>query len=420
MAFSPDGKLLATASLDHTVRLWEVDSGRPVRTFPPSDPAEGLAFSQDGKRLAFSSHVEVKVFDVASGAETITLRGHAQRVFGVAFSRDGKRLATGSEDGTVKLWDAVTGQEVFSLAGDARDVNSVCFNPDGRLLASGGGDGSVKVWDARPIIAPDAPVTEEEIAARLDVSRIDPVWHAAEETRAAGAGRRFAASYHLGYCGRGWAERGRWPQAVEAFSRLWESRPEMGEARSLALAQLAAGQPDGYRQTCRRLLARFGPGWEASQAALLIGAPPGHAIGSLLPLAWLVDDAGRAPASRALTARLCAVRPEGIADSASLLSLVSESDAETAALVLCRAGRPGDAIKRLGKPRDGLAWAVLALAEQGCGQLEAARRALGEVVRWQEAALAVQGQGNEPPWEDRVEGDLLRREVESLLAPGKP
>ena len=90
----------------------------------------------------------MKVWDAATGQETLTLKGHTGSVTSVAFSPDGQRLASASRDGTVKVWDAATGQEIRTLKGHTGGVMSVAFSPDGKRLASASADETVKVWDA--------------------------------------------------------------------------------------------------------------------------------------------------------------------------------------------------------------------------------------------------------------------------------
>jgi parallel beta-helix repeat protein len=89
----------------------------------------------------------IKLWDVATGREVRTLTGHTDWVMSVAFSPDGRLLASGSWDNTIKLWDVATGSLVRTLTGHTDDVNSVAFSPDGRLLASGSDDKTIKLWD---------------------------------------------------------------------------------------------------------------------------------------------------------------------------------------------------------------------------------------------------------------------------------
>ncbi|WP_369259566.1 trypsin-like peptidase domain-containing protein [Streptomyces sp. R35] len=149
VAYSPDGHTLATASADHTVRLWNVTTGKTRTTLTGhTDAVYAVAFSPDGHTLATASaDTTVRLWDVATGKTRTTLTGHTDAVYAVAFSPDGHTLATGSDDHTARLWDISTGKTRSTLTGHTDGVSSVAFSPDGHTLATGSWDYQARLWD---------------------------------------------------------------------------------------------------------------------------------------------------------------------------------------------------------------------------------------------------------------------------------
>src|SRR5262249_10785602 len=138
--FSPDGRSLATASLDRSVVVTEVDTGLASHTLlGHGDFAVGVAFA-DGKTLASTGWDQtVRLWDLTAGRPYRAWRGHPRPVRAAAFAPHGGGLATGSLDGNVRLWDPATGAERRLLGGHSGGVLSLAFDPDGKTLATAAG-----------------------------------------------------------------------------------------------------------------------------------------------------------------------------------------------------------------------------------------------------------------------------------------
>lgn len=152
VAFSPAGKLLASAGANNQIKLWEVESGLLLRTLnDKQETVTRIAFSPDGKLLASGSKEKVvRLWNPHTGEllKTLTLRANTT-VVSLAFSADGKTIVGGGNDGAVSIWNIETGDERHILKTHPGPVRFVAFSPDGATVLSGNQEGEVKVWDAQ-------------------------------------------------------------------------------------------------------------------------------------------------------------------------------------------------------------------------------------------------------------------------------
>ena len=149
VAWSPDGRRLATASEDKTAKLWDPATGKLFLTLKHSDGVSSVAWRPDGKRLATASDDKTAIiWDAETGRELLKLGGSGGKLSSVAWRHDGKRLATASDDKTAIIWDAETGRKLLTLTGHAGSVSSVAWSPDGKRLATASDDKMAIIWDA--------------------------------------------------------------------------------------------------------------------------------------------------------------------------------------------------------------------------------------------------------------------------------
>ncbi|CRZ16821.1 putative regulatory protein [Mycolicibacterium neworleansense] len=174
LAFSPDGSRIASGSPDATLRMWDADTGQPIGQPLRSDGGvTRVAFSPDGKRIASGgSDATVRLWDAGTGRPIgAPMRGHEAAVMSVAFSPDGRQIASAGFDDTVRLWDAGTGQPVGApMRGHEAAVMSVAFSPDGSRIASSGADKTIRMWEVADGKPAGVPLRSEAAVPALAFS----------------------------------------------------------------------------------------------------------------------------------------------------------------------------------------------------------------------------------------------------------
>jgi WD40 repeat protein len=212
VCFSPDGQLALSGIVDTTIALWDVATGKCIRTGKHIYTVAS-AFSPDG-RLALSAGWvgykagnSIKLWDVASGKRIRIFKGHIDSINSVCFNSDGCFALSGSWDNTIKLWNVATGECIRTFEGHTDQIGSVCFSPDGQLALSGSHDYTVKLWDI---------ATGECIRTWEEKDYVFSACFSPDGTRIAAAVKNEIHIYHLEFALHfpGWAD---WDEGAQPY-----------------------------------------------------------------------------------------------------------------------------------------------------------------------------------------------------------
>jgi len=149
VAWSPDGKLLASCATEGAIILWDVETGDQTRALREHEqPVYSLAWSPDGSAIASGSDDKtVKLWDPRTSRPLQSLLGHTDSVIALAWSPDGKRLASGGYDGTIRIWDPQSGEKASALGQGSRGIYGLAWSPDGVTLAAACYNRDIQLWD---------------------------------------------------------------------------------------------------------------------------------------------------------------------------------------------------------------------------------------------------------------------------------
>ena len=151
VVWSPDGTMLASASQDGTLSLWDTKNESQLWALEAhTDPVYQVAWSPDGTMLATASDKTIGIWDSKSGSQLRVMEGHSDWdwVTSISWSPDSNRLASGSSDGTIRIWDVKSGSQLRVMEGHSSLVTSISWSPEGSRLASGSHDGTIRIWDS--------------------------------------------------------------------------------------------------------------------------------------------------------------------------------------------------------------------------------------------------------------------------------
>lgn len=432
------GGLLSSVTADGSLWIWHAPTGEQrARIAGTSSNSARLAFSSDGSLLAVASDQPIidlwnvaKVLDHHGPKKRgsiadckLELVGHTSAVTGIAFSPDGKRLASTSNDRHIKIWDVVRGTEVLSLAGQLNTNSKVAFSPDGRQLVQSGYS-NLFVWETEltKSAATSMPMLESASSEQLDAqSARARDWHYSECQRAEGNHEWHAAAFHrtqlqeieldepehLAKRGVAYAEMGRLDKALDDWDNCFDSFTQPNDliewSYRRAIVRLLHDDAAIYRQICRQLWDKYSSTASIDQANRIawlccLGPDSGVSADDYVKLAQRGATDMRVP-GRLNTLGACLYRAQRYEEAIGTLNL--------SMMLQGRGGLPHD-------------WAFLALSHAAVGDVETSREYLEKTTAW----LTEQKQraDNEEPvdpvysWNNRIELELFLREARNWLA----
>eukprot|EP00736_Rhodelphis_marinus_P008238 Rmarinus@m.27171 len=186
--WSEDDRIIITASLDKSIRVWSSSGGEPLHSFDTRWEISSATFSKElrPRYVCLTNSKFIMLYDIATCQRLRTLQGHTHRVMSVDYSADGERIVSGGIDRFVRIWDTSTGKLLKKMQNQFETVTSVCFSPDRSLVASASDDSTICIWDATTtddeILQPGEDVAEAKPTTDVDAV-LDKEWAAEKERR---------------------------------------------------------------------------------------------------------------------------------------------------------------------------------------------------------------------------------------------